>query len=1009
MDSNSEVVPQTEVVVTDMAPEENAERLVTSVETSQSVNSSIDESNVDSSSVVIEKESDQDAKVSDEIPKTTVAIVDLIVVTDTETPTSETAEMEIVETETAESETAETETAATETAAIAVVETEVENLVTTEIDASSFANHQDVPTYETSNNAIDLETEPQVNAKSQDKEVEETKYAEETESEDETESVTEEDIVENAIDLPEKSEVPSEVIESQTVLVKASANEKGTELKEKSNEFSDISTQKANEVADVRLSNDQKNFNNQIQDIISDIDINIKTQEKITKLKEQELKLIQKQNELTNQIQQQQILAQQLTAQNQFKQKQWEQQQIEKQEFLSSKINQQDGLCSTQSHLHTAYNQSDDSHNKKETTNLSKSIDLRKIFTPATDAVEILPKNRKLYASSAFYSPNLHPTVEDQVELARRISHSLSDISNQTSKGQTMYVNRKKRSVKWVHEDYQQYQPKPATSPNILPAYSDAGKHRVQLNIHQDQLIEKYSKPGLQVVKSPWEAALQTGSASSAFLEESKPRSLTPSSVPKTYFHSGGNDLTDAGEPVSYGIPLSNQQESFKKSLNHQQSSILPTNPQRELAYKPSVAQGWGGRNVELPREYFDFNEPLSSWEENNNEQCNNQYISEEHDILRENVQMGHGQNQSLDFEVNVQTRLHQLEQFQKYFLEQQRLEIEILKRRDDSRLFRLTKLYHEQFKHESPNEERLHNEDVLQTGRSTDEEINENVNVQDLIYSFEQQSLREHTESARPRNQNCSTYLSSEATKADNETGGLYVPKEISLASYAPPPKNFTDQQPAYSGHNISSINTTYESHRPLPTASIANETSVGTSWGFPVSKPIASGFSTIPPKQQLSAPASYQKIPQTSALGAPQVNFNPSPLSYEKLSKFEQPNLSYPNQNYLNVRQTSQVRNASPTPFAFGSNEARFSGSHASRSPSSIASISPQPLRSPCISTRYGQPSNNAVPRLTSSSQAQTFNNCARGWGTEPESQYIYPGPNVLPAPGNMPYSDF
>lgn len=63
-----------------------------------------------------------------------------------------------------------------------------------------------------------------------------------------------------------------------------------------------------------------------------------------------------------------------------------------------------------------------------------------------------LYKIGKLYASSAFYSPSLHPTVEDQVELARRISHSLSDISNQTSKGQSMYVNRKKRSVKWVHE-----------------------------------------------------------------------------------------------------------------------------------------------------------------------------------------------------------------------------------------------------------------------------------------------------------------------------------------------------------------------------------------------------------------------------------------------------------------------------------------------------------------------------------------------------------------------------
>ena len=58
----------------------------------------------------------------------------------------------------------------------------------------------------------------------------------------------------------------------------------------------------------------------------------------------------------------------------------------------------------------------------------------------------------KMFASSSFYKPSLHPTVEDQVELARRISQSLSDISNQQSKGQSMYVNRKKRSVKWVHE-----------------------------------------------------------------------------------------------------------------------------------------------------------------------------------------------------------------------------------------------------------------------------------------------------------------------------------------------------------------------------------------------------------------------------------------------------------------------------------------------------------------------------------------------------------------------------
>lgn len=66
--------------------------------------------------------------------------------------------------------------------------------------------------------------------------------------------------------------------------------------------------------------------------------------------------------------------------------------------------------------------------------------------------VQNVPLPGKMFASSSFYAKGLHPTVEDQVELARRISNSLSDISNKTSKGQSMYVNRKKRSVKWVHE-----------------------------------------------------------------------------------------------------------------------------------------------------------------------------------------------------------------------------------------------------------------------------------------------------------------------------------------------------------------------------------------------------------------------------------------------------------------------------------------------------------------------------------------------------------------------------
>jgi hypothetical protein len=59
-----------------------------------------------------------------------------------------------------------------------------------------------------------------------------------------------------------------------------------------------------------------------------------------------------------------------------------------------------------------------------------------------------------MFGSSSFYNEprNIYPTVEEQFELARRISESLSAEDNKTSKGQTMYVKRKKRSVKWITE-----------------------------------------------------------------------------------------------------------------------------------------------------------------------------------------------------------------------------------------------------------------------------------------------------------------------------------------------------------------------------------------------------------------------------------------------------------------------------------------------------------------------------------------------------------------------------
>ncbi|XP_076058221.1 uncharacterized protein LOC143035266 isoform X2 [Oratosquilla oratoria] len=89
----------------------------------------------------------------------------------------------------------------------------------------------------------------------------------------------------------------------------------------------------------------------------------------------------------------------------------------------------------------------------REESGESEKITLERLFTPATDGGDLTPKRAgKVFASSAFYRPD-HPTIEDQVELAQKISFSLVDENNKMSKGQSMYMRRKKRSVKWIHDE----------------------------------------------------------------------------------------------------------------------------------------------------------------------------------------------------------------------------------------------------------------------------------------------------------------------------------------------------------------------------------------------------------------------------------------------------------------------------------------------------------------------------------------------------------------------------
>ncbi|KPU74680.1 uncharacterized protein Dana_GF21686, isoform G [Drosophila ananassae] len=633
-------------------------------------------------------------------------------------------------------------------------------------------------------------------------------------------------------DPMEKSMAQAKLIfENEKIAVKSEINSPKNEdpMDESKAEAKEIfENEKIAVKSEIHSPKNENDYNKQIKHIISDIDVSIRAQMEIAKLKAEEQKLIDKQNELTQYIQQQQQLAQELSLQNQVKIKKLQQMPVleaEKQPKLLE--------CNS----NTLY---------KDQINPSKTVDLRKIFTPATDTKEILPKNRKLYASSAFYSPTLHPTVEDQVELARRISHSLSDISNQTSKGQSMYVNRKKRSLKWVHEgsaqDYQQHQLRPATSPNILPAYSDAAKHRVLLNIHQNQVIKKYSKPGLKFVTSPWEAALQTGSASSAFLEPCKNETTTT----PYYSENGAKDLTDNIQRTQHDNLVFNQETEKKSEIASSLSSHsinVPSNTQRNLAYIPNVAQGWGGRNVKLPKD------------------------KEEETCAEE-----------------------------------------------------------------------------------------ESLNVWELIQTFEKRSLVEFSQ-----------------LKSKKE--GLFIPKEISLSSYAPPPEIYQNQ------HKF----------EPVPILNIY-------SFEDPNTHNTRSAF---PLNETNGSTNSYQKGPKEVKITS-QVTFSPSQLSSDKIARFEHVDKSSQKnsiQQYLTARPKTNVRNASPTPFGVAFNKS------ATRSPNSISSFGTtlsHPSTTP--STRSGQFYNSKASSLLH--QGPTSKAHAHGWDAKNSQEDYWCSPQQHE---NLPYTDF
>ncbi|KAF2357371.1 Myozenin [Trinorchestia longiramus] len=233
-----------------------------------------------------------------------------------------------------------------------------------------------------------------------------------------------------------------------------------------------------------------------------------------------------------------------------------------------------------------------DPHKKEFLTNLTsrvfhlaleedsnrEKIPLERLFTPATDSGEITPRKKKAFASSDFYAPD-HPTIDDQLQLAHKISGSLVDQTNKTSRGQAMYEKCKQRSEKWTH--------------------TDDGK-LVQQEVQEDfqaQSSETFStndsapktKPAMKLVLNPkgvqdhttveqhYEQLMQESSSSSSGV---LPSHIGPSHIPASP-EIAKDIINDMQSPTGKGAAL------FAKRKKRMDKFIVDeTNVQRSSAYQ---------------------------------------------------------------------------------------------------------------------------------------------------------------------------------------------------------------------------------------------------------------------------------------------------------------------------------------------------------------------------------------------------------------------------------------
>lgn len=116
----------------------------------------------------------------------------------------------------------------------------------------------------------------------------------------------------------------------------------------------------------------------------------------------------------------------------------------------------------------------------------------------------IQPIKEKKFSSSWFYEEqgNVYPSIEEQVEMCRKIASQLINEENKESKGASMFNKRVKRSVKWVTPQLpqdQQQKEQQEQQRNLIR--KEPPKLKLILDPRQLKSIEILKKSGVNVVE----------------------------------------------------------------------------------------------------------------------------------------------------------------------------------------------------------------------------------------------------------------------------------------------------------------------------------------------------------------------------------------------------------------------------------------------------------------------------------------------------------------------------